>query len=143
MTSRLERCHPAYYMVRTVTDVRAHGRQRINQLCSLLNHQALDRVSIIRAPDLWAVIQHSRVKACTTAGAVLQKKIREVCHQTLLQFINTEYISVEKLLLRIFGKISTSHITELTVHVPFNIFDIGASKNGSHTLIYIVTYFPA
>ena len=78
-------------MVRTVTDMRAHGRQRIDQLCSFLNHQALDRVSIIRAPDLWAVIQHSRVKACTTAGAVLQKKIREVCHQPFLQFINTYF----------------------------------------------------
>ena len=125
MSPGLKGRHTAYCMVRAVADMCAHSRQRINQRCSFLDLQTFDRISIIRAPDLRAVIKHTRVKPGSAAGAVLQKQVRKFRYQTLLHLINTQHIPMIKLLLMLLVQIGASKVTKLTVHVPFYISDIG------------------
>ena len=45
----------------------------IEQCRSFLDSQPFNRICIIRAPDLRAVIEHARIKSCPSAGAVLER----------------------------------------------------------------------
>ena len=86
-------------VVRRHGDVRAHGREGIEQRRALLDRKTLDGICIIRAPDLRAVIEHPRIKAGTSGGAVLQKKIREIRDQSILHLIQSQHIAVAELVL--------------------------------------------
>ena len=92
--SCLKRGISAHGMVRAVRNVCSHCRQWINQCRAFLNAKSLDCIRIIRAPDLWAVIKHTRIKTCSTTGTVLQKKIREITGQAFLHLIHTKHITV-------------------------------------------------
>ena len=95
--SCFKRSHSAYCMVRAVRNMCSHCGQWIDQCRTFLDLQSFNRIGIIRTPDLRAVIQHTRIKSCTAAGAVLQKKVWELCHHSLLHFINSQYITVIQL----------------------------------------------
>ena len=54
---------------------------------------------------------------------------QEITDQTLLQLIYTEHITVEQLTLSVCRKSETSHISQLSVHIPLYIFNIGTVQN--------------
>ena len=110
MASRCEWSHTADGVVRAYADVCTHCAERVNEGGSLLDFQTLDRIGVIGAPDLRAVVEHSRVKTRTAAGAVLQKQIRELLHQTLLHRVHAEHVAVEQLLLGILIEIGAAEI---------------------------------
>ena len=96
---RIKRRHPPDLLVRALRDMRAHRGHRIDERSTLLDPEPLDRVGVVRAPDLRAVIHHSRVKPSAAARAVLQQQIREVRDQPLLHLIEAQYIAVHQLAL--------------------------------------------
>ena len=110
MASRCEWSHTADGVVRAYADVCTHCAERVNEGGSLLDFQTLDRIGVVGAPDLRAVVKHSRIETCTAAGAVLQKQIRELLYQTLLHRIHTEHVAVEQLLLGIFVQVGASQV---------------------------------
>ena len=127
MASGLKRCHTANGVVRAVADMSAHSGQRVNESRSFLNLQPLDSIGVVGAPDLGAVVEHTRIKTGSAAGAVLQKQVREFLYQPLLHLVNAQHIPVIKLLLMLFIEIRAAEVAELAVHIPFYINDIGAS----------------
>ncbi len=141
MSPGLKGRHPANCMVRAVAYMCADGRQRIQQRRSLLDAQPFHGVSIIRAPDLRAVVQHSRVKPGTASGAVFQKKPRKFCNKPFLKLINAQHIAVKQLSLPVIFQGKASHITELAVHIPFYIGYICTSKHSRNHFIYIIHNF--
>ena len=140
MASGLKRCHTANGVVRAVADMSAHSRQRVNESRSFLNLQPLDSIGVVGAPDLGAVVEHTRIKTGSAAGAVLQKQVREFLYQPLLHLVNAQHIPVIKLLLMLFIEIRAAEVAELAVHIPFYINDIGASQDRSHALVGIIAH---
>ena len=67
--------------------------------------------------------------------------MREFCQQSLLQFIDSQHISVIQFTLTVCGQFHASQIRQLPVHIPFHIFDIGAVQNRRHAFKGMVSDF--
>ena len=126
-------------LVRAFGDMRTHSRQRINKPGSLLNPEPLNGIGVIGAPDLRAVVQHPRVKTSAASGAVLQKKIREICDEPFLHFIDTQHIAVEKLALPFSICSRASDIRKIPVHVPFHVVDRRTLQDICNPRINLIT----
>ena len=64
---------------------------RIGKGCSILYFNTLNRIRIVTAPDLWCIIQHSRIKPAAATAASLNQKIRVTFMQPFQKIINIEH----------------------------------------------------
>ncbi len=138
---RLKRRIPPNRVIRAVCHVRPHGGQRIYHRRTRLNGKTLHRIRIVRAPDLRAVIEHTRIKSRPAAGTVLQKQMREFPRQSVLQLIHRQYLSVEQLSLSVRRQAAASHIGQLPVHIPLYIFNIRTAQHRCDHIIHTVPHF--
>ena len=117
----LDRGRSSDGVIRAVAHVGTDRRQRIDECRTLLNQKALHGIGIVRAPDLRAVIQHSRIKSRPTARAGLQQNIRKSGYEAFQKFVEPEHIAVAEFPPAIRRKRLTSEIRQRPVHIPFHI----------------------
>ena len=123
-------------------NVGAHGGQRVQEGGTFLDHQALDGVSVVGAPDLGAVIEHAGIKARAAAGAVFEEQIGEIVDQTALHLIEAQHIAVAEFILIFRSQAGAAEIGESAVHVPFDIFYVGAAQDsGDHIIDGVADFF--
>ena len=67
--------------------------------------------------------------------------MRKFRKQSLLQFVYPQHISVVQLSLTIRRQFHAAQIRQLTVHVPFHIFDIGAVQHCRHAFKGMISDF--
>ena len=67
--------------------------------------------------------------------------MRKFRKQSLLQFVYPQHISVVQLSLTIRRQFHAAQIRQLTVHVPFHIFDIGAVQHCRHAFKSMISDF--
>ena len=113
--------------------MRPHRGNRIEKRRSVLDSCAVDRISIVAAPDLWGIIKHSRVKPAAATAASLQQKIRIAAAQVFQKIIDTKHI--------IIGKISGINICHAAVHIPLDIINFSLIEHGTDLVKYTVAHF--
>ena len=106
-SSCLEWCHAMILMIRANRYMCRNRRHRIAERCAILNSQSLNRICIITAPDLRAVIQHTCIKTSTTATASFQQKFRESLSHSFQYFIKTQHITMSQFPLTVTWKLRT------------------------------------
>ena len=141
ISPRLKGCRPSQRMIGTVGHMRPHGGQWIYHRRTRLDGKPLHRIRIVGAPDLRAVIEHTRIKSRPAAGTVLQKQVREFPRQSVLQLIHRQHLSVEQLSLSVRRQATASHIRQLPVHIPFHIFNIRTAQHRCDHIIHTVPHF--
>ena len=129
----METCHPSRLVIRHRRNVRPHCGNRIEKRRSVLDSCAVDRISIVAAPDLWGIIKHSRVKPAAATAASLQQKIRIAAAQVFQKIIDTKHI--------IIGKISGINICHAAVHIPLDIINFSLIEHGTDLVKYTVAHF--
>ena len=89
----------------------------------MLDHQPLDGVGVVAAPDLGEVGQHARVEASAAARAALKQHMGEAGGQGLQQPVNAQHVPVGRFALPLGGQHPAVHVGHVPVHVPFHIGD--------------------
>ena len=140
MTPCLERRYPAHAVIGAVRNVRSEAGAGIAQGSAVLYFKPFYRVSVVGAPYLRRVIQHTCVKPRTAAGAVFKQQIGEIGEQPLLDLVNAEDVSVPYFALSFRGEYLVSDLAELAVHVPLDILDIRRGQYLVHLLVDVVAH---
>jgi hypothetical protein len=79
------------------SDISTNAPGGVQQRGAVLDLHADQRVSVVGAPDLRAVVQHAEVEAAPARGAVLQQDVREGRGDALLQGVHTQHVTVADL----------------------------------------------
>ena len=132
MAPGLEGGDSAHSVIRAVGNVCPHSGQGVDQGRSLLNGQALNGIGIVGAPDLGAVIEHTRVKSRAAAGAVLDQQFGVMGMQPLLQLIDSQDIAMVQLSLGIGRQAGAAQVRQLAVHIPLYVCNVGTVQNCPH-----------
>ena len=93
-----------------------------------LNYLALNRVGVVRAPNLRAIAQHTKVEAVAAGGAAFQKNVGSEIENSAQHIVETQNIIV---CLR-------AQSDAVAVHVPFHIADGRAVQYTAHAVNNII-----
>ena len=135
-----QRRHPARLVVGHRRHMGSHGGNGISKRSSVLNFDPLQSVRIIAAPDLRMVIHHSQVKPAAASAAAFPENVGITGHQLLQQLVQPQHVPVAYLTLPFLGQAGAVNVTDIPVHIPFYILDIGTVQNGADSLIEIIPH---
>ena len=135
----MERCLSSCLMIRNCRYVRSNCRYRIPKGCSVLNPYTIHCIGIVTAPDLWCIIQHSRVKTTSTTTAAFDQKVWIAAYNTLQEIIKSKHVVI--LHTALFFCCHRIYFCHTSVHIPFYIFDISLIEHLTHLLINSIHNF--
>ena len=102
----------------------AHGAGRVAEGSAVLDLEPVDGVGVVAAPDLGAVVEHTRVEPAAAAGAPLEQHLGEVRRQAAQQVVQAQHIAVGRLALALGGQHAAVHVGHVAVHVPLDVGDV-------------------
>ena len=120
--------------------MRCHHAGGINQTLGILDEGTLERIRIVRGPNLVAIAQRTVIYTATTGGATLYQYMRvffpNASHH-IVQSLNIRHI---EFILR-GAQIRTAKTLNHAVAIPFDIVDIrgqlhGPVKNAIHKILH-------
>lgn len=97
--------------------MRAHSAGRICERSAQLNGDPLHGVRVVRGPDLWEVLQHSRVESASARGATFPENVGEAGGQRVEDVVDAEHVGVV-------GRWG-GRLVHAPVMVPFDVGNLG------------------
>ena len=117
-----------------------HG-YRVNIGRTVLDLAALGRVRIVAAPGLRRIVEHTGIKAGTTARAGLEQNVRELTGKSAVQVVKTKCVPMHHLTLAICRQRKAERGGHVAVHIPFDIRNLGLGENLRNHIMDIVDHF--
>ena len=119
----------------------AHRADRIPEGGSVLNAEPVNRIRVVRAPDLRRIVQHAGVKSSAPAAAALNEQLRIPGAEPFQEIVQTEDIVIENSACLPAGL--RVNLRNRAVVIPLHIVDRAHVDDPADLIIDGIHYFPA